>query len=99
MPALLKSLESPVDTVRANAFYSLLWQPTAGPYNSAARTIALLKDNPKRSTAIARTLRGALAREERRLQEPGAHALSGLYASYHVDLKRSVAALPSAPPR
>ena len=96
VPALLKSLDSSVDTVRANAFYSLLWQPQKGPYNAAARTAALLRDNPKRTATIARTLRRALAREERRLKTPGARALTGLYATYYQDLKRSVAALPAA---
>ena len=38
VPALLKQLESPIDTVRGSAFYQLLWQPQRGPYDAAART-------------------------------------------------------------
>ena len=96
VPALLKALDSAVDTTRANAFYSLLWRPGQGPYDSAARTSALLKSDPKRSAVIASTLRRALDREERRLKAPGAQELTGLYKTFHGDLKKSVAALPPA---
>lgn len=94
LPALLKQLASPIDTVRGSAFYQLLWQPQQGPYDAAVRTLALLKANPKRAVAIRTALRRALAREKREALLPGARPLKGLYKSYREDLRKSVDAIP-----
>jgi hypothetical protein len=58
VPALLRQLESPVDTSRANAFYSLLWEPPRGPYNPGDRVAHLLAAKP----AFAQRIKAALIR-------------------------------------
>lgn len=93
VPALLQQLRSPIDTVRGSAFYQLLWQPHQGPYDAAARTLALLKANPKHAAAIRTALRRAFARETREASSTGARPLTGLYKSYREDLRKSVNAL------
>ena len=94
VPALLKQLDSPIDTVRGSAFYQLLWQPQQGPYDAATRTRALLFANPNRAVAIRAALRRALARENSEASLPGARPLTGLYKSYRADLQKSVDAIP-----
>lgn len=58
VPALLRQLDSPVDTTRANAFYSLLWEPPSGPYNPGDRVTHLLAAKP----ALARRIKASLIR-------------------------------------
>lgn len=92
VPALLKQLESPVDTTRANAFYSIIWEPTKGGLNAAEQTRHLLAANPKLAARIVNTLTRALELENARVKATNARPLPRLYQNYHTDLSASVAA-------
>ncbi len=93
VPALLKQLDSPVDTVRANAFYSLIWAPSRTGIQADVQTRALLAATPKFARRIRHDLIFLLMRENRRVYAPGAAAMPRLYANYHVDLTKSVGSM------
>lgn len=93
MPALLKELASPVDTTRANAFYSIIWEPpTKGGLNATTQTKHLLAANPKLAGRITDALLRALELENARIKSPNARPMPRLYQNYHADLSASVAA-------
>jgi hypothetical protein len=93
IPAVLKQLGSKVDTLRANALYSLLWEPSSGAYDPAARTTHLLATQPKLRARIGAALIRTLERENGTLLARAAYALPAPYTQYYPHLVASVGAL------
>ncbi len=88
-PSLLTQLHSADVTERANAFYSLLFDPAKGEYDAAGRLKRLLVARPKLSAQIERTLVAALVSENR--DAPARKTpLPALYAQYHPHLVSAV---------
>jgi hypothetical protein len=91
-PAVLKQFGSDVDTVRANAFYSLLFEPAQGAYDPALRVAHLLRAKPALEQRIRATLIRTLLRENttwgRRAYRPPPP-----YADYYPHLVTAVGSL------
>ena len=93
VPALLRQLDSAVDTTRANAFYSLLWEPPSGPYNPCDRVTHLLAAKPTLARRIKVGLIRTLERENATPLARKPALMPPPYQEYYRHLVWSVGAL------
>lgn len=92
-PALLQQLRSPLDTTRAAAYYALLFEPSKGAYDGAARVQHVLAAKPALAPRIRRALIATLERENGTLTKHAPRPLAPPFSQYYPHLVASVAAL------